>query len=218
MMVSMNKLQKFTYCDRSVERIEPEQATVVIVHGLASSRLDMYLIAERLRGSGYDVVNWGYPSTRKTIEHHGDALRARLELAVEAGRERLHVVAHSMGCIVSRCALQDSVPANFGRLVMLAPPNQGSFAARKLAPWLGWYSRTLAQLSDAEDSFVNQLPPPSGVEFGVMAAERDRVIERSKTLLRGLRDFTIVNTGHGVMPWNRRVAELSHRFLVSGRF
>lgn len=200
------------------QRIESTTATVVVVHGLASNRLDMWPIAQRLRWFGYDVINWGYPSTRKTIEHHGRSLANRLKLASINGRQRLHVVAHSMGCIVARCALAADVPENFGRLVMLAPPNQGSFAARKLSPWLGWYSKTLVELSDDRDSFVNQLPPLQDVDFGVVAAQKDRVIETSRTLLPGMNDFTIVNTGHGAMPWIRRVGELSHKYLESGRF
>ena len=123
-----------------------------------------------------------------------------------------------MGCIVTRSALGCVVPGNFGRLVMLAPPNRGSFVARRLSPWLGWYSQTLTELSDEADSFVNQLPPLQGVEFGVMAAKRDRVIETSHTLLSGMSDFVIVDTGHGIMPWNRQVAELSHQYLETGRF
>ena len=204
----------------SARQIVPETSTVVVVHGIASRRFDMYMISRRLRNFGYDVINWGYPSTRKTIAYHGTQMRERLHAAAESGRENLHIVAHSMGCIVSRCALADAdqIPEKFSRLVMLAPPNQGSFVARNLTPWLGWYSTTLTELSDDDDSFVNQLPPLSGVEFGVMAAERDRVIERSKTLLPGMADFTIVNTGHGIMPWNHQVAKLTHKFLLTGRF
>ena len=206
------------YTQALPQQIDPSISTVVIVHGLASNRLDMYPIARRLRRRGYDVINWGYPSTRKTIQQHGHALAQRILKASEAGRDRLHIVAHSMGCIVSRCALGEVIPGNLGRLLMLAPPNQGSFAARHLTPWLGWYSKTLTELSDAPDSFVNRLPRLDGVEFGVMAAERDRVIDRSKTILPGMNDFTIVSTGHGVMPWRRQVAELTDQYLQTGRF
>ncbi|MEM9411708.1 MAG: alpha/beta hydrolase [Planctomycetota bacterium] len=202
------------------EIIVPPQSTVILIHGLASKRFDMSLFAYRLRKFGYNVVNWGYPSIRKSNSDHGRALANRLSAVDLAGRSdhRVHIVAHSMGCIVTRCALLEFLPDNIGRVVMLAPPNGGSFVARKLTPWLGWLSTTLVELSDDPDSFVNQLPPIKGVQCGVLAASRDRVIERSRTRLAGEADFAIVETGHGVMPWNREAVDQTHRFLTLGKF
>ena len=202
------------------EIIVPPQSTVVLVHGLASNRLDMSLFSYRLKRIGYKVVNWGYPSIRKSNADHGNALADRLRKSDLLGRadERIHIVAHSMGCIVTRCALLNFIPSNLGRVVMLAPPNGGSHTARVLSPWLGWLSKTLTEITDDKDSFVNQLPTLKGVDFGVLAASRDRVIERTRTRLKGESDFAVVETGHGVMPWNREAVNLTHRFLTLGTF
>src|SRR3954469_21113097 len=80
--------------------------TIVLVHGLGANRLMMWLLAQRLTWRGFRVVNWGYRSTQRSLEGHGDDLHRQLaELDGDAKIGDIHLVTHSMGGIVARTAL-----------------------------------------------------------------------------------------------------------------
>ncbi|MCH7885585.1 MAG: alpha/beta fold hydrolase, partial [Planctomycetes bacterium] len=150
-----------------IQRSQPQAARqtphtrpeiVVLLHGLGRSPASMKKLQECLEQAGYGVTNWGYSSTRHRIEEHGQRLHEFLaELDAEPVVQRIHIVGHSLGGIVARYALTIKTPAKMGRVVMLAPPNQGSASARKWAPFLGKVIKPLGQLSDDPKSAVNRL-------------------------------------------------------------
>ena len=194
---------------------------VVLVHGLGGSRLDMWPLGRRLKRRGYNVRQWGYRSFGHRIETHAERLAEDL-VAMDANisKGKIHLVTHSMGGIIARTMLANHSIKNLGRIVMLAPPHQGSHMARKLVPYLGWLTPSLKQLSDAEDSFVNQLPNSlrPEVEFGIVEATKDRVIAQGCVLLDGYRDYARVTGHHGVLAWYPQTVRLAENFLVHGSF
>jgi triacylglycerol lipase len=195
--------------------------TVVLVHGLCGSRLDMWPLARRLRREGYSVHNWGYLSLLGRIEHYAEQLTKVLHLANSEAAGRFHLVTHSMGGIIARTVLMEQQFNRLGRFVMLAPPNQGSFVARHLSPYLNWLAPTLDQLSDAPESYVNQLGNPlenSALELGIIEARKDRVIAPGKVVLAGYRDIAQVDGHHGVLAWYPQTMKLVSNFLATGRF
>lgn len=110
---------------------------------------------------------------------------------------------------------------NLGRVVMLAPPHRGSHAARKLTPFIGWLTPSLGQLSDAADSFVNQLPntlQEKGIEFGIVESTKDRVIAQGGVHLDGYHDYARVNGHHGILSWYPKTISLVEDFLTRGEF
>ncbi len=192
---------------------------VVLVHGLGAHRLMMKPLARRLTRGGFQTRNWGYPSTRRVIQDHARNLTKVLEqLEGSPTVGRFHLVTHSMGGIVARQAMTNCELSKLGRLVMLGPPNGGSRVAAKLACFVGRLCPPLLQLSDSDDSFVNQLPAPEGVQLGVIAAQFDRVVRLEATHLPNETDHTVVPAGHGPMIFRRDVAELAANFLKFGRF
>ncbi|MEQ8785202.1 MAG: alpha/beta fold hydrolase [Pirellulaceae bacterium] len=192
---------------------------VVLIHGLAANRFVMRPLEKRLRARGYDTRNWGYRSVWRPIERHAERFRERLEaLARREDVERLHLVGHSMGSIITRYLVASDPPPKLGRVVMLAPPNQGSRVARWLNRGLGYLSPPLAQLSDRPESFVNRLAANLDVECGVIAARRDRMVRLESTHLDGQSDHAVFTAGHTSMLFYAGVAELVDRFLQTGRF
>ncbi len=194
---------------------------VVLIHGLGGSRLDMWPLGRRLKRRGYAVRNWGYRSFGQRIETHADRLAKDLTaIDADMAAGKIHLVTHSMGGIIARTMLANHAIDNLGRIVMLAPPHQGSHAARKLVPYIGWLTPSLNQLSDAEDSYVNQLPNSlqADIEFGIVEATKDRVIAQGGVLLDGYRDYARVNGHHGVLAWYPQAIQLTEDFLANGRF
>lgn len=192
---------------------------VFILHGLGANRLVMSLLAIRMRRRGYHVVNWGYGSTRRTVESHAERLCADLaRYDYDPPVERIHLVVHSMGSIVARQALLTCSPAKLGRVVMLAPPNRGSRVATLAAPYVGGLCAAVRQLATHDDSFVCRLGPPVGVEFGVIGATYDIMVAEPSTHLDGEADHIVFPCMHTSLVFRRDVADQVAHFLAEGKF
>ena len=198
------------------------RGTVVLVHGLAGSRLDMWPISRRLGRLGFTVDNWGYRSLGKSIEAHAARLAELLErIDRQADDEKFYLVTHSMGGIIARTVFEEYTFPNLERVVMLAPPNHGSHVARKIAPYVGWLTPSLQQLSDAPGSYVNRLSRSldhNHFALGIIEAKKDRVIASGCVLLESNHEFAQVNGHHGVLTWYADTVRLVESFLVHGSF
>jgi len=195
------------------------QETVVLLHGLGRTPASMKKLHQRLERGGYRVEDWAYKSTRGRIEDHGQRFHDFLVSADEdPGISKIHLVGHSLGGIVARYALTMEVPEKMGRVVMLAPPNRGSAAARKWAAALGQIIKPLEQLSDDRASSVNQLGVPADVEFGVIAAEHDGKVRPENTHLPREADHLIVPGFHSFIMNRDDVCDAVLTFLAHGRF
>jgi pimeloyl-ACP methyl ester carboxylesterase len=193
--------------------------TVVLVHGLGGSALVMYPLAARLKRAGYGVVNWTYSSFRQTIEKHGHCLCERLKsLDADPHVSRIHLVTHSMGSLVGRCALRCNRPTKLGRMVMLAPPNLGSPLAAFWGPKLRWCTPIVDELAKRADSFVNCLPPPEGIEIGIIAASLDFLVGAGNTYLACQRDHILLPATHTFLLFRRCAAEEVIHFLSTSHF
>jgi pimeloyl-ACP methyl ester carboxylesterase len=193
--------------------------TVVLVHGLGGSGMLMWPLARRLGQAGYSTQNWAYRSYSQTIQRHADQFRQRLgELDADPQVSRLHLVTHSMGTIVARCALAEGQPTKLGRWVMLAPPNHGSPVATFWGPKLRWCVPVIDQLAKRSDSFVNLLPQPDRIEFGVIAASMDWMVGSGNSCLPCQRDYIVLPATHTSLLFRRRSADETIEFLSTGRF
>jgi pimeloyl-ACP methyl ester carboxylesterase len=190
-----------------------------LVHGLMAHRLLMWPLQRRLNAQGFQAINWGYRSTTQSCTYHAVRLVERIkQQECEAAELPIHFVGHSMGCIVIRAALDMYQPRSLGRVVMLAPPNGGSFVASMLGQSVKWFCRTIGELSEVPGSFVNQLAKPDGYEFGIIAAKHDWVIRPSNVELPGAADYSVVPCNHGFLPLHRQTLGETVRFLKAGSF
>ncbi len=193
--------------------------SVVLIHGLGAHWALMQPLAWRLQRAGFTTLNWGYRSLTHDIETHAEALAQWLsQLDAAAAGQQFHLVAHSLGSILVRTMLVKHRFEHLGRVVMLTPPNRGSHVATVVSAYFPSSLRTLRQLTDLEDSFVNQLPQMLPVETGIIAATGDRVVGELATQLAGTTDYVQVPGMHTAVLFRPRVAELCIRFLRTGRF
>ncbi|MBV9772547.1 MAG: hypothetical protein JO040_01270 [Gemmatimonadetes bacterium] len=191
---------------------------VVLVHGLGRSRLSMLPLAWSLERRGYRVLNWGYSSTSATIPELGAELSRDLASLDGPPPERIHFVGHSLGNIIIRWVVANRPPEHVGRVVMLAPPNQGSHSADRYAPWLGWLLRPLPELRTAPGSTARTIPTPPGVEIGVIAGRYDGKVSVPETFLPGAKARVVIPAAHTFIMDRRDVGRLVVRFLYTGDF
>lgn len=208
----------------SADRSRAAGETVVLIHGMLSSPGSMQSLARALAAEQFHVHNWGYPSLRASIVDHARRLQQRLRQVAHgregAGNEEpgLHLVTHSLGGIIARAALGEAATPRVARMVMLAPPNRGSHLTRwSLGPFAKCFP-PLSELTEGVDSLVNRLPPPRGIEVGIVAAARDAVVRLESTRLEGMKDHLVVPTNHRRLPRHPQAIAATLQFLGEGRF
>ena len=148
---------------------------VVLLHGLARTSLSMERMKWFLEESGYRVANIDYPSRDFEIEELASAAveDGLAQCASMGSGERVHFVTHSLGGILVRFYFAENELDALGRVVMLAPPNQGSAAVDELRDWPGfeWLNGPAGyQLGKGEESVPLHLGQPM-FEFAVIAGD-----------------------------------------------
>ncbi len=236
----------FEFCLQQLTAQQPPQPAnqhrhvVILLHGLAGSRHYMGRLEDRLKECGFEVVSFGYASTKSTIQE----LASSLESVVRnlAGVEQVSFVAHSMGNIVVRNFLYrvqncpNPPDVQFCRMVMISPPNQGAF----LADNLGQRKIIQSIFGPAVDQFAHvggwpaleqELATP-WFEFGIIAGGRgndhgylgrvpgddDGLLSVESHYLDGSNDFLQVGGIHQLMPQYKATQNATVHFLKHGYF
>ena len=190
---------------------------VLLIHGFLSKRLLMKPLARRMRDAGYTTCGWGYPSYLGSLRRHASRLRPELE-RVCSEYEVVHIVAHSMGTIVLRLALEAGPLPNLGRVVLMAPPIRGTPMARFAGPLFRPFCKGISELSDAPTSLVHQIEPAQELDLGIIAARLDWIVPASRTPLPEQRDHICLLSTHNSMLFLPGGARQVIEYLQNGRF
>jgi pimeloyl-ACP methyl ester carboxylesterase len=194
-------------------------ACVSLVHGYLANKFLLTALARRLGHRGFRPRPWGYWNMQCSLLVHAERFARELEsIDADPTVGTVHVVTHSMGGIVARAALDRYRPRKLGRLVMLAPPNRGSFVATATAGTFGRFLKPVAELSTAPDSLVNSLPMPDGVEIGVIAAAHDALVSEESTRPVVPHAHVTLPTWHTGLLFRQDTADLVAEFLARGEF
>jgi len=209
---------------------------VVLLHGLGRTAFSMQTMKRSLEGNGYYVANVDYPSRDHKIEVLAPlAIEDGLDQCAEnSGTSTVHFVTHSLGGILVRVYLAENTIANLGRVVMLAPPNQGSQAVDEMEgiPGFDWLNGPAGyQLGKGPESLPLRLGVPE-FDFAVIAGDRtidpitsailddpdDGKVSVSDTRLEGMRDFVVMPVSHAMIMQDRDVIRLVMNYLARGSF
>ena len=214
---------------------------VVILHGLARGPASMRALQRTLESAGYRVENLKYPSRSLPIatlvrRHLTPRIRSLerelLEDSSPGTPVRIHFVTHSLGGILVRFHCKEYRSPYLGRVVMLAPPNQGSelvdrLGGMRLFRWVnGPVGRQLGT-----DGVPGKLGPVD-FELGVIAGTRswnplfswlipgrdDGKVSVERARVEGMSDFLEVPASHTFLMDSREVQEATLRFLQTGSF
>lgn len=190
---------------------------VVLVHGFSAASLVMWPLAQRLQKDGFRVRQWSYVTLFAKIELHASRLRAFLQADLK-DEPRIHLVAHSMGCIVVRASLNELELKNLGRVVLLAPPNRGSPVAGFVSRFLGRILVPTRELASHPASFVHRLPDSMNTEIGIIAAKYDMLIPVKNTDLPSQSKHEVVPGTHSSILFSPSAWDKVSRFLRTGEF
>lgn len=206
-------------------------ATIVLVHGLWMSGLQLRILQHRLESGGaFRVVSYSYPTVSGGMSDH---VRGLLDVARKQGAGELHFVGHSLGGLVILRALQltDDLPP--GRAVLLGTPSQGSRAAQSVARVVPFGKAILGAAVNAECIDCTPREYKGHREVGVIAgsmrlglgrlfaslnSDHDGTVLVEETYLPGARDHIVMSVSHTGMLLAAGVAEQAAWFLRHGSF
>ena len=197
---------------------------VLLLHGLWMRPASLAVLARRLERSGYLPERIRYASVR------GGPALAIGDLARAARRGPCHVVAHSLGGLVTLGALERDPDLPVQRVVCLGSPLCGSAAADGLSklPVIG------ASLGRSRDLLRDGCRPWRGrAQVGMVAGDRalglgqvlgrfdgasDGTVAVAETRLEGLADHVVVPASHTGLVFSPVAARQVVAFLREGRF
>lgn len=188
----------------------------------------MAWLARRLRGCGFRVVHFSYPSLSRTVSDNAVQLGV---LLASLNTPVIHLVGHSLGGLVILRLLQDNPDLPPGRVVLLGTSYAGSHTARGLAG----HAATRWLLGKSYEGGLRGNGPSwsGGRELGVIAGSRplgigwlvpglakpnDGTVAVAETHMLGANAELTLPVSHTGMLFSAEVAGALCRFLHTGQF
>jgi triacylglycerol lipase len=216
-------------------KIERNSEVIILLHGLARTGRSMKNAGKVFAEYGYKIINIDYPSRHYEIE------KLALDYIDEGMRKcdpfpinKIHFLTHSLGGILLRYYLSLKQIDKLGRVVMLAPPNQGSEIVDKLGAWkLFKYLSGPAglQLGTEADSVPNSLGSvnyPVGIIAGnkpinpflsrLFPGANDGKVSVERSRVEGMQDFIVVPFSHTFIMQRDYIIDQSLHFIQHGFF
>ncbi|RIK83433.1 MAG: hypothetical protein DCC67_05895 [Planctomycetota bacterium] len=136
-------------CDEGWEAVagaSPEKPLVVLLHGFNSTPQRNEAVLTPIRAAGFPCASFAYPNDWELASSAALLSSALKSFQSAHPQQRVALVTHSMGGIVARACLEtDGLdPANVDRLIMIAPPSQGTLLAHFAIAtdlWEHWLNR-----------------------------------------------------------------------------
>lgn len=184
---------------------------ILLVHGIVDNHSIFSVLERALRRRGFaDISSFDYGVLTRDVRRTAERLAEVIErLAADSGYERIHVIGHSLGGLITRYYIQRmGGDARVHTLVTLGTPHQGTTLATagKLVPLL----RQLAPGSD----LIRELAEPAPdcrTRFVAFHSDLDHLIVPSRNARiehpdLNARNVSVSGVGHLSLTNNRRIA------------
>lgn len=206
---------------------------IVILHGIARSSKHMKKLVGYLGQNGFEVLNLDYPSTKFPISELIEIIQKEISEKIPLNKT-IHFIGYSMGGLLVRALLHKYRPQNLGRVIQLAPPNQGSEVADFLKNF--WLFKKIygpvGQELITDQTAIAHLFGDIDFELGIIAGnlsidpicslilkeESDGKVTVARTKLTGMKDHIIVKAFHTFFPSHKEVQKQVLHFLQHGTF
>jgi len=215
---------------------------VVCIHGLWMPGHEMTLLRRRLRHvHGYRTHQFSYQSVTRgldaAVERLRDFIDATIDASTDAGvggesNRKVHLVAHSLGGVLSLHMLQRFPDTPVARVVCLGSPLVDSQPARKFLRYdagkilvgrtliEGVIEQPLGTWAGPQQVGVVAGTHPFGSARFIMKLDEpnDGVVSAAETQLPGITDYLEMPVTHAGLLLSRRVENQVENFLRDGRF
>jgi len=202
--------------------------TVILIHGLWMRGQVMLPQQHWLRAEGFAAQRFTYPSWRDGL---ADNVGLLTRFVNKTQGSVIHLVAHSLGGLITLRLLAQEPDPRIGRVVLLGTPYAGCHCGATLAATPG-LARVVGRTFD--DWFGLPRPAlPLATEIGIIAGTRrlgfgrlipglprpnDGLITVDETRLSTASDSIALNVSHSGMLVSRACARQIASFLRTGKF
>lgn len=202
---------------------------ILLIHGFLMNPLEMRLIGKRLKKSGFNVYYIKYPSVTKTSAENAKIIYRKIK---QLQLPQLHIVAHSLGGLVTLHLFNQFPDLPINRVVMLGTPINGSLIAKRMQHWfiispLFTRSMTNALSGEGLPAWTNHHDwgmIAGNKNFGIatifnnLPKESDGTVMIEETKHQKQTDHIVVHSSHTGLLFSSIVARLTANFLATGRF
>ncbi|MBR2426710.1 MAG: alpha/beta fold hydrolase [Lentisphaeria bacterium] len=161
------------------------KGTVILIHGWGIRAFAMTRMAVFLQRQGYHVLNYDYPTSKRSIREHAAIFLHLYRKEHLSGK--LHFITHSMGGLVLRRALAAMTADERQRIssiVMLGPPNRGSkLAYFSKLPLFHIFNRSLGDMIPGNRELAIPIPDGGLPPIGIIAGTNDGKVSYHSTAL-----------------------------------
>ena len=207
---------------------------IVVIHGIARTYRSMRSLATFLKSKGYPVLNVDYPSTSAPLESLVDHINKQVESFNQNPQRKIHFVGYSLGGLLTRGVINRYRPPNLGRVVQLAPPNQGSEVADfwKNNFIYKWIFGPAGQDLGAKEKSFERILGPVDFELGVITGNRtwdpisslmikgpdDGKVSVESSKVSGMTDHIVIPATHTFIIYDRQAWNQTVHFFENGKF
>jgi len=205
------------------------KVNVLLIHGVLMNPLEMRFLGNQLQRCGFNIHYIFYQSVLKNSAQNAKQIHKKI---LKLNLPDLHIVAHSLGGIITMHLFDQFNDIPPGRVIMLGSPINGSSVAQKVQKW-PIFSPLLSQ------SMPNALSGEDIPEWnckrdwGMIAGTKNQGLGILTGGLPGVNDGSVtleetqhpkqtahiqVNTSHTGLLFSKEVVLLCNQFLKTGKF
>ena len=211
---------------------------VILIYSNYQLPFAMREIKNTLNKADYCILSFEYNPRDYSIDEIIISLNKFIKKYCIDLKKKINFVTHSSGGLIFRRYLDKNPLLKLGRVVMIAPPNQGSELVDFLKKYLNYIYKFIGgklgqQISTAKDSYIHKtLKQTANFDLGIIAGQgslspfsyfiirspHDGMTSVESTKLKGMKDHIIIPASHTLILFFNFTAKKVLNFLKQGRF